>query len=180
MSAMRTSFPIILICEENQGYLPYFFPILKYSMMYSGSRGRPADIDPSVKQCKLKFTSKTWSAKWTETLAIKVCDYSVSSCFTLLRWEEESCWSAIRTWGRLAVEVSSNSEGLSCTFSPGSKKGKETQVTTHTCTHTPWVAAATKHSLHRAEVTDLTDTVKHTLIHTSNTFYTLSSQTSPQ
>lgn len=103
--------------------------------MDSVSQGRPADIDPSVKQCKLKFNIKTWSAKWTETLAIEVWD-SVSSCFTLLRWEEESCWSAIRSLGRLAVEVSSNSEGLSCTFSPGSKKGRRHKLIYHTHMHT--------------------------------------------
>lgn len=82
-------------------------------------------------------------------LAFKVCDCSLSSCFSLLWWEGESCWSGIRSCRLLAVEVSSSGEGLSCTFSPETK-WKETEVNLPQMrTHTTVLTSATKQSFHR-------------------------------
>lgn len=136
-----------------------------------------ADPNHIVRQWEGTFDIKTWSCKWTEKLATKECDWSVSSCFTLLLWEEESCWCAIRSWRRLAVEVSSNTEVLSCTVSPRSKKGRRHKLIWHT--HTPGVAAPTKHSAYRAEVTEPRHCKTHFNTHVKHILHSVHPDRSP-
>lgn len=90
-------------------------------------------------------------------------------CSSLRRSAEESCWSRIRTRRLQTAEVSSSSEGPSCTFIPETK-WKETEVNSPRAHTQQWL-----HGFLRAEVTDLIDTVTHTHTH-AHTLHTPSSR----